>query len=420
MSFPLTPDETAPHWCAALPIEALAETYGTPFYLYDLPTLRQQSRRFREAFGPEVELLFALKANPNPQLLRIMCEEALIDGVDIASPGEWALATQAGWSHQQLSYTGPGKRLSDLQRALDANIGTLCVESLRELTQLATLADSLDTQAPIMFRVNPSEEVHAFGMRISGEPVPFGIDEEALPEAISFVKEHMELFDFQGIHVHAGSQCFSAKAFARSMQQTLQQAQAIEEAGLPVSTVNFGGGFGMSNWCPYKQISLKGIASHLRAMLQQWPKHINIKIEPGRLLMGPSGVYVSRVISTKHSRGQDFCIMDGGIHHYLEATLPALTNQKAFAWVANLTRPTAPEITTQLCGCLCTTRDRIGRNVKLPQPQEGDLLAWPHAGAYGLSASPLLFLGHDTPAELLYDGENVSLIRQRHSITEWL
>ncbi|TNE51853.1 MAG: hypothetical protein EP343_03050 [Deltaproteobacteria bacterium] len=407
------------HWLHTLPIESWVEQFGTPLYVYSLPTLRARSQEFREVFGPDVSLYVAMKANPNFHLHRLLQEESLVDGVDVASLGEWSLAREAGWSASQLSYTGPGKTKEHLSQALQEEVGVLCIESLDELEEITQLALDMNKPVKVMLRLNPPEPVHAFGMQISGRPGPFGIDLPSLPEAISHLKRHARVLEFKGVHVHAGSQCFSAKAYARSIQEQLKLVDQIEESGLHVSTLNVGGGLGLASWVPYKTISLKGIASHLRGMLAERNKPLRIRLEPGRWLLGPTGAYVSRVVRTKTSYGQTFCIMDGGIHHLYEATLSDVPQGKIRPWIENLSRPQAPLQSVDVCGSLCTTRDRLGRNVALPQPQKGDLLAWPNTGAYGLSASPLLFLGHDTPMELLFDGEAVSPIRRRFRIQEW-
>lgn len=412
-------DEQSKSWLSEVPIEEWVETYGTPMYVYSLPQLRQRSMEFREAFGSNVSLFYAMKANPNIHLVESMKQEGLIDGVDIASPGEWAIARKAGWSNDSLSYTGPGKRRNDIQQAIHHEVGTLCVESVHELRMVIDECQTLGKPVGIMIRLNPPEAVHAFGMRIAGLPGPFGMDDNEMLDAVEVIRANQEWLQFQGVHMHAGSQCFSAKAYARSMQQLLHLVDTIEEMGLSVPGMNVGGGLGLSYWTPQKSISVKGIASHLRGMLHGRDKNLQVRMEPGRWLLGPAGAYISRVVRTKESYGKHICITDGGIHHHYEATLSDLPTGKMKPWIENLSNPDAEPLTTDVTGCLCTTRDRLGRDIPLPSPKEGDLLAWPNMGAYGMCASPILFLGHPTPLELLYDGENVRPIRRRYDITEW-
>lgn len=415
----MSSQQNKPHWFESAPIASLAERHGTPLFLYHADTIRSQCRRFREALGEASEIYFAVKANPNPALLQLMHREELIDGLDVASSGELDLALTAGWHPQKLSYTGPAKGHEELEKALSLGVGTICVESLRELRMLVTLAETGSYPQPpaVMLRLNPELLLHAFGMQISGSPSPFGIDEEELQEAFVSLRTLLPKVRFAGLHVHAGSQCFSAKAMAKHVQQTLQLALRFEEAGFPVACINFGGGYGVSGWKPPKQLDPKSVARHLRGHLQEHPRRIQIRVEPGRALTGPSGIYVARVVNTKRSRGEDFVILDGGMHHYFSATGPELQRPNRTIWVENLSRPDAPSGSFHLTGSLCTTRDRIGSHATLATPEVGDLLGWPNAGSYGLMASPLFFLGHLTPTELLLDGEEVFVIRAPVSIT---
>jgi len=404
------------------PVSALVEhAGGTPLFVYSRAHLDRRIEDLRAALPNRIGINFAVKANPNMALLGLMHKEALVDGLDVASSGELAVAMAAGWSPSALSYTGPAKGEAALGEACSVGVGTLCFESLAEAEQWLELGQAGLDEADgttWMWRINLAEPLHAFGMQISGRPSPFGVDEEALDGLFRWCQTHQPQRQSWGLHVHAGSQCFSARAMARSMARTLKIARRFEDAGLVVSHVNFGGGFGVGGWRPPKILDPTAVAGHLRGLLRSYPRQLQIRLEPGRAITGPAGIFVARVRRRKVSRGQLFLNLDGGMHHYLTATGPELATPQRPIWVVNLSRPDAPVATHQLCGPLCTTRDQIGTDAAFPEAQVGDLLGWPNAGAYGLTASPCFFLGHQTPAELLHDEGRFSLIRAPVSLAD--
>lgn len=415
---PLPPPPT--HWSQSLPLSALLASFPTPLYLYHLPELRQRAQLFRETFTERVDLLYAVKANANPNLLSLMLREQLVDGLDIASPGELALTQKLGWLPTDLSYTGPAKRTQDLEEAIQYGVGIICIESMRELktfAELITRHPNSPTQC--MVRLTPAAEARAFGLKITGVPTPFGFDEEDLPSLISHIQRLLQNdkhFPFAGIHVHAGSQCLSAKAMSRNYKQIFSMASRFIEANIPVHSINVGGGFGVCTWLPYQELSLHGVFQHLKRAYIEWGHQTTIRIEPGRSLISPAGVFLATVVSTKESRGQSFVLVDGGTNQYQEARATELEHTHKRPWVINLSRPDTTNQCTQICGPLCTPRDRIGKDVTLPTPHIDDVLCWPNAGGYGWSASPLFFLGHDTPCEVAFDNGEFHLWRPSLSL----
>jgi len=407
-------EEHFPNW-HQFPIEELAKQFGTPFFLFDLETLRKQCARIRKAFPPVVEFFYAVKANPNVELLRILKKEALVDGLDVASIGEYALAVAAGWSPKELSVAGPGKGEVLLERCVREGVGVICVESLREFQSVVSLGKLHQTKPKVMLRINPNQEPRAFSLKISGRPNPFGFDQEAMGPALEHLLQHANEVDFKGVHVHAGSQCFSAKGMARHCKMVLEIVEAFEAAGCPVDTVNFGGGFGVSSWKPVKMLSPESVSGQLGHLLSHSPVEPRIRFELGRYVMAPIGVYVAQVVSEKLSREQQFYILDGGMNHFYAATHPGYQEKGASIWVENLSHPERTSTLCQLCGPLCTPYDRVGLDVALAKPEIGDLIGWPNAGAYGLTMSPMFFLGHPTPPEILFEDGSPRLIRPRRT-----
>ncbi|MEC7983741.1 MAG: pyridoxal-dependent decarboxylase, exosortase A system-associated [Myxococcota bacterium] len=393
-----------------VPIFDVASESATPFYIFDATKIRDRVQGLRDAF-PKVELLYALKANPNLEIISLMNRETLVDGLDIASEGELKLALRAGFEPQSLSLAGPAKTDGLLRAAIQSGVGCICVESRLELEKIFSMGLSRSTQ--LMLRINPSEPIHAFQMKISGRPTPFGIDEEELDGILGFWASHEYKSSFAGVHVHAGSQCFSAGAWARHIQKVFALAEYVSSFGLTVSTVNMGGGFGVSTWEPHVEASPKSIAGQLIRLRSKFSSAAVVRFELGRYIMAPAGAFVTRVVSKKTSRGEKFLMLDGGTHQLFSARHVGYQSRDIL--VDNLSNPTGALESWQMCGPLCTPEDRLGGRIDIHAPRIGDLLLFRNTGAYGLTMSPMFFLGHPTPKEILYDRGRWRTIRESFS-----
>jgi diaminopimelate decarboxylase len=380
----------------------LAEVHHTPFYVYDLEVLRERARRAKAALPGAV--LYAVKANPHPELVRGLL--GLVDGLDVASLGELELAIRCGWAPEQLSFTGPGKTQVELEQAVARGV-LLSVESVRELDAVAALARLLGRRTRVRLRLNPGSGTRAWRVAMTGTPSVFGIDEEQLAVAAERVRIHQAWLDFDGVHVHPGSQCTSVPAYAAAAATTLQVVERLfREHGLRAPRVNFGGGLGVLG--PGEELDLDAVGKRVAAMLASFgatpDAAVEAVFEPGRWLVAPAGLYVARVISQKHSRGTDFTVLDGGLHHHLGATRALTPPNAPRPRLLNLSRPTAPLVTRTVVGPLCTPLDTLGIDVPLGEPRLGDLIAVLGSGAYGYTFSPLLFLSHRLPTEIVLNG----------------
>ncbi len=373
--------------------EALAAKHRTPFYFYDLQVLRERVERARNALP--ATLLYAVKANPHMRLVRDL--RGRVGGLDVSSSGELELALRCGFTPSQLSFAGPGKTPEELAHAVALGV-VVSVESIRELDDLAALGKSVR----VRLRLNPVQRAQAYRVPMIGGPSPFGIDEEELPAAVERLKKHGSALDFEGVHVHPGGQCTSVGAFAAAAALTLELAERINrDHGLPLRSVNFGGGFGVLG--PGDEFDVEGAGKRLGAMLEKFraatKQNIEAVLELGRWIAGPAGLYVARVVSEKQSRGKHFVILDGGMNHHLGATPHLAPRDAPRVRMLNLSRPGAARVTRTITGPLCTALDTFGE-LQLPEPQVGDLLAVVCSGAYGMTFSPLQFLGHPLPEEV--------------------
>jgi len=390
--------------------EEVAARYGTPFYLYDLTAVREKIAAIRQAFGGNLELLYAIKANPNLELLGGMRDA--LDGVDIASGGELELALKTGYRPSCISFAGPGKTRNELRRSLEARIGFISVESLRELRDIEELVRGGAPRASIMIRVNPQFLLKEFAIKMGGKASQFGIDEEELPAALDYVRSHADIFTFQGIHIYAGTQCLSEEALTKNLANTLTiAARVTTELGMECRAINIGGGFGVSYYEEHQGLDLDKLAALFGAEFDRYrqvtgttPRFL---LELGRFLIAESGIYVTRVVSEKQSRGEHFYVLDGGMNHHLSASGNlGMTLRKNYI-VRNFSRPNAPKQACTLVGPLCTPLDLMGKGVLVEAPELGDLIGFLNSGSYGYSASPLLFLGHNVPSQLLAINEEI-------------
>ncbi|MDM7323214.1 MAG: pyridoxal-dependent decarboxylase, exosortase A system-associated [Gammaproteobacteria bacterium] len=386
------------------PVTALAERLGTPFYAYDSRLIELRIKELRDVLPSQVQIHYAVKANPFPPLLSYMAGR--VDGCDVASAGELEKALEAGFSPETISFAGPGKRDAELMAALQANI-TINVESAGELERLARLGEMLGIRPRVALRINPDFELKGSGMRMGGGAKPFGIDAEQAP---AIIREINALdIDFQGLHIFTGSQSLSMEAIIQAQSGALNLARMLlEGAGLPLRKINIGGGLGIPYFPGENRLNIKPMGDQLHHLLEThrgWLGDAHLVLELGRFLVGEAGVYVTRIVDRKVSRGETFLITDGGMHHHLalSGNLGQVIRKNYPVYLAHRVGKPAEEI-VNIHGPLCTPLDVLGHKVALPRAEIGDLIAVTQSGAYGLTASPVHFLGHPLPSEVLIDG----------------
>ncbi|MEO8605302.1 MAG: type III PLP-dependent enzyme [bacterium] len=388
-------------------LDAVARDVGTPCYVY-LPDIWQaRIAALRAAFAGRFAVSYAVKANPNPGILRRL--RGQVDGLDVSSGGEIARALETGWDAARLSFTGPGKSAEELQYALDARIGEVIVESLDEATTLNTLAARSGRRQAVLARLAPLRVPKGFGLNMSGKPTQFGFDEETLDRTLPalLALPHLELI---GLHIYSGTQCLSAAAIGENYAIFVELFGAVCRAHrLQPRKLVFGAGIGI----PYHEgetaPELAAIAAASRPALDAVAAEpalagAELVLESGRFLIGEAGVYLTRVIRTKEARGATLCICDGGMNHHLAASghfgSVLQRNYRMFKLGGSGVPPAAGTEYT-LVGPLCTTIDTIGRRVRFDTLAAGDVIGVLSSGAYGVTASPIHFISHRPPREVI-------------------
>ncbi|WP_424529445.1 pyridoxal-dependent decarboxylase, exosortase A system-associated [Sphaerisporangium viridialbum] len=386
-----------------IPVGRLAARVGgTPFFAYDRELIGRRVAAVRAALPGEIELSYAVKANPMPALLQHM--SGLVDGFDVASALEMRHALDTPVPPGRVSFAGPGKTVEELTQAVAAGV-TVELESELEIARVRATSRALGVPARVALRVNPDFTVRGSGMRLGGGPQQFGVDSERVPEVLASLAGAE--FDFQGFHVFAGSQNLHADSLCEAQRRTAELVLGFAWAAPgPVRYVNLGGGFGIPYSHRDRPLALEPIGENLAELVDRVIRprlpEARIVVELGRYLVGEAGVYVTRVVDRKVSRGKTFVIVDGGLHHQLAASgnFGQVIRRNYPIAVGNRMDDPAEETVT-VVGCLCTPLDLLGDDVALPMPEVGDLIVLFQAGAYGLTASPTAFLSHPTPAEVL-------------------
>jgi diaminopimelate decarboxylase len=384
-------------------VDRLAQRVGsTPFFAYDRGLLTRRVELLRSALPGEIDLSYAVKANPMPAVIQHL--SGLVDSFDVASALEMRSALDTPMAAERISFAGPGKTPSELSQAVAAGV-TVEVESETEVSRVVAIGERLSIRPRVAVRVNPDFEVRGSGMRLGGGPQQFGVDAERVP---AIVKDLARAdVDFLGFHVFAGSQNLQAEILADAQRKTIELLlHLVETSAEPVRYLNLGGGFGIPYFEHDQPLDLALIGDNLRELVDGSIKtnlpDARVVIELGRYIVGECGVYVTRIVDRKESRGQTYLIVDGGLHHQLAASgnFGQVIRRNYPLAIANRIDEAATEIAS-VVGCLCTPLDLLGDKVQLPVAEIGDLLVIFQAGAYGLTASPTAFLSHPMPAEVL-------------------
>jgi diaminopimelate decarboxylase len=389
-------------------LAALAEV-PTPCYLFFKPIIAKRVTELRNRLGRRFRIHYAVKANPHPAILRAMRRFGL--GADVASEHELRAVIQAGFEPGDIEFSGPGKTKSELEYAIQADTGSINVESLEELEVLVELAGRLNARPRIGLRVNPSVQGRS-GLKMAGT-TQFGLSEKDLEHALERIGQELSALEFVGLHLHLGSQILDTGSVLENFRVALKLAQRVSRyMGKPLRKINFGGGFGIAYFEGQQSLDLSAAGAGIVALLEQHRSLVNdatkLIVEPGRYLMAESGVYITRVLYRKNINGKEFAVVDGGMHHnYVLAGGMGQVVRRNFYFdvLPSGGAPDAvPPYGLNVAGCLCTPQDLLLQNAVCRQAvRPGDSFVFFNCGAYGSTASPINFLSHPHPREALVE-----------------
>ncbi len=394
-------------WAEDVPLQALAEQYGTPLYVYSRATLERHWKAFDSAVGQHPHLVcYAVKANSNLGVLNALAR--LGSGFDIVSGGELERVIAAGGDAKKVVFSGVGKTPGEMKRALELGIKCFNVESEPELERLNKVAGELGVIAPISLRINPDVDAKTHPYISTGlRDNKFGIAFDRAPEVYQFAQSLPNL-NVQGIDCHIGSQLTSIDPFIDATDRLLALIDDLKAQGINIRHLDVGGGLGVV----YRDELPPQPSDYAKALLGRLENHQDLELifEPGRAIAANAGILLTRVEFLKHTEHKNFAIIDAAMNDLMR---PAL--YQAWQDIVPVSPRNGEPQTYDLVGPICETGDFLGKDRALVL-QEGDLLAVRSAGAYGFVMSSN-YNTRTRAAEVMVDGNQSHLVRQREELT---
>ena len=395
---------------------AAAAEFDTPLYVYDLNVAQERLMLLKSLFVGRFGVSYAIKANPNPAVLAALSPG--LSTFDASSGAEVRRAQAAGMPPGRITFSGPAKRRFEIELAIDAAVGEMVIESLDEARMTSEMAIEKGTVQPVLVRINPLRVPRGFGASMAGTPSQFGIDEEDIATALPEISALPGLA-LKGFHIYSGSNCRDAYVIAENFKIFAGIFRAAQEAtGIFPERLVFGSGFGipyLPGETPLDHTLLPDLLNPIVDEIKSHPSFSKTEcnLEIGRWLVGPAGWLLTRVISTKRSRGVEIRTCDAGFNNHL-AACGMMGSVIRRNWVVeNVTNPRGVPQKYTLTGPLCTSIDRLAMDIELPEVRVGDVLALPMSGAYGFSASPSRFISHPEPREVVFEN---SVVREATDI----
>jgi len=390
-------------YCEEIPISAIADSVGTPFYLYSHNTLLNHFKVFDSAFSSVQHLVcFSVKANSNIAVLKTLINQG--GGVDIVSGGELFRALMAGADPKKIVYSGVGKRVDEIEFALQTDILMFNIESTQEPKVIDSVAGKLGNRARISFRINPDIDPKTHPYISTGlKKNKFGINIKKSLEEYRNAKQ-LKHIDIVGVDCHIGSQITDVAPFIDALKRIKELVVELQKEGININYLDLGGGLGITydeETPPHPNIYAQAIikeVSNLNCMLI---------LEPGRVIVGNAGILVTKALYTKKSEDKNFVIVDAGMNDLSRPTLYG-----SFHGIQPVKLMKRSEFVADLVGPICESGDFLAKDRKMPQFERGDLVAIMSAGAYGFTMSSNYNSRPRVP-EVMAAGEEFYIIRER-------
>lgn len=392
-------------FCEDVPVSKIAGEVGTPFYVYSHATLVRHFRAFDNAFNEVPHLVcFSAKANSNLAVLNLFAD--LGSGLDIVSGGELYRGLMAGIPPEKIVYSGVGKRKDEIEYALKSNILMFNIESIQELESVNRCAERLNTRARIALRVNPDVDPKTHPYISTGmEKNKFGINKET---AISTYKAAQKLsnIDIVGIDCHVGSQLTETAPFVDALRKLKELIADLEQLGIHISYLDLGGGLGIT----YDEETPPHPDDYARAIVQELGKvPFTLIFEPGRVIVGNAGALITECLYIKKSEKKKFVVVDAAMN---DLARPSLYD--AYHAIQPVTQNKRSPFIADVVGPICESGDFFARDRKLPEFEQGDLLAVMSTGAYGFTMSSNYNSRPRVP-EVMVKGDQFHVVRERET-----
>lgn len=388
-------------------LDELVRVHGTPCYVYSASAMRARLGLLKQHF-PGFTVCYSLKANPNPEVCRVI--RAAGAGAEVSSGAELRTALGAGFAPEDTVYVAPAKREEDVALAIQSRIHALVADSAEDLAVIDGAAERARQDVRVLLRINTFERQPQAKEVMVGGPSKFGFDEEDVVAQAGSVR--LRRARIAGIQVYSASQVLDAGFLAEHIIYVAALARRLaNELGFGLETIDFGGGFGIPYNESESELDLALVEEKTKGVVAGFQADFSgcrLLFESGRYLVAESGVFITRVKRVKRSRGRVFAICDGGMNVFSRPTFMRIRHP---AWLLNrLSELATAEV--DVCGPICTPLDCIGRGMMLPEPKPGDIIGFANAGAYGYTMSLLDFMSLPRPAELLADSGKLQVIRE--------
>jgi diaminopimelate decarboxylase len=405
-------------YCEDVPVGRIAEEFGTPVWIYSKAFLLHQLQQLQEAFADVATVIcYSVKANSTLGILKVMRDAGA--SFDVVSGGELYRVKAAGGDTTKVVFAGVGKTDDEIRFALESQILMFDVESEGELDAIAAVAKSMNVVAPVALRLNPDIDAKTHAKTTTGKKGnKFGMDIERFQELAAKVLRtpHLAL---RGIHMHLGSPILTTAPYAAAARKAVDVVAGLRQAGHDIHWINLGGGFGIS----YRQNEGPPASEYAKVIVPAIQEaKCRLALEPGRFIVGNSGILCTRVIYTKREGGKLFVIQDGAMNDLVR---PAMYDSFHRIWPVKPAIDMPANLEEEIAGCdkvdvvgpVCESGDYFAKDRFLPAVQRGDLLAIFSAGAYG-SAMSSNYNSRPRAPEVLVDGGKVTLIRRRETYAD--
>ncbi len=391
-------------------IRQIDKEFGTPFYLYHREKICSSYMKLKEALFPGACLYYSMKANPLGKICRILNDMGA--GIEVASKGELEIALKVGVSPDKIIFSSPGKTEKELRVAISKKIKLINIDSLEEAIIINRIGEERKESIDVAIRINPAVNISNAKITMTGVASQFGVEEEDL-DAVFYAIKELKYINICGFQIYMGTQMLQAKDIVKNTDYALGLfLTKAKQYGISLKTVNVGGGFGIKYFANENDLNLERLQECMNELYEKYHKQLGeteVIFESGRFIMAEAGEFVTKVLYVKKSKDTKFVICDGGSNFHSSAAFLGRFVRN------NFPLKSVPEgenmETANIVGPLCTPLDVIGQKVLVNKEiKAGDYVIIEKSGAYGLTYSPIDFLSHERPREILEDEEVYSVM----------
>ncbi|RUR19914.1 type III PLP-dependent enzyme [Legionella sp. km535] len=403
-----------------------ANKFRTPFYFYNAEIVQSTFQLLNSALPKNVDIFYSMKANPNIAICQELCNLGAC--AELCSLHEINAAIYAGFEPRNIIFVGPAKLNQEIEKCIELGVYAIICESLTEYHRISDIAKQYNKTARVALRINPSHISKTALLKMGGKPSQFGMDEEIIFENRNYFLR-MPNIDLVGIHIYNGTRILNAETIIENTNYILNLARKIQtEWQMQFEMVDIGGGLGVPYHENEQELNLNVLSYGLQPLVDEYRKEFpnaRIILESGRFLIAKAGVFVSQVVDIKTSKNENFIVTDGGSNCHMAASgMGSLIRNnfpiEVLSQNEDISHSSLSVEKYNITGPLCTPGDLIGKQVSLPKLSIGDFVVVKNSGAYGPTASPVMFLSHGFPAEVLLKNSRLYLIRERFMESDFM